>query len=35
MRLGLSYGHISSAGINRSNPGDNRLLLSLGIPMNF
>lgn len=33
IRLGATYGHISSAGINRVNPGDNRLMVSVALPL--
>jgi lipid A 3-O-deacylase len=32
-RLGLRLGHISSAGINKRNPGENDLMLSYGVPL--
>jgi lipid A 3-O-deacylase len=32
-RLGLRFGHISSAGINKKNPGENDLMLTYGLPL--
>lgn len=32
-RLGLRFGHISSAGINKRNPGENDLMLTYGLPL--
>jgi len=32
-RLGLRFGHISSADINKKNPGENDLMLTYGIPL--
>ncbi len=34
-RFGLRYGHISSAGINKRNPGENDLMLTYGTPLQF
>ena len=31
--LGLRFGHISSAGINKRNPGENDLMLTYGLPL--
>jgi hypothetical protein len=32
-RLGLQFAHISNAGIIRTNPGENELLLTYAIPL--
>ena len=32
-RVGVRFGHISSAGINKRNPGDNDLMLTYGTPL--
>lgn len=32
-RLGFRFGHISSAGINKRNPGENDLMLNYGLPL--
>jgi len=34
-RLGLRLGHISNANIHRKNPGDNDLMLTYALPLNF
>lgn len=34
-RLGLLWGHLSSAGINHVNPGENEFMLSYSVPLNF
>jgi hypothetical protein len=32
-RLGVQFAHISNAGISSTNPGENELLLTYGIPL--
>jgi hypothetical protein len=34
-RLGVRFGHISSAGINNRNPGENDLMLTYALPLSF
>jgi len=34
-RLGVRFGHISSAGINKRNPGENDLMLTYGLPLSL
>ena len=34
-RLGLSFGHISNASIYKKNPGEENLMLTYSIPINF
>lgn len=34
-RLGVTYGHLSSSGINRANPGESEFMISYGLPLSF
>lgn len=34
-RLGLRFGHISSADLNKTNPGENDLMLTYSLPLGF